>query len=211
MEISLIAKHLLWFLLLLISLTLHEWGHAFVAYKLGDNTPYQAGRVTLNPLAHIDILGTILFPLLCIFTSAGILFGWGRPVPMEPAHFKRRELYTMFAGCAGLLGNLCLCLIASFILAFAQNYYILGYSLLELNAFLIAFNLFPIPGLDGFYLIKYGLKLSQSTVEFLEHWGFFIVLILINIPIVRTILSLIVHSIVAFFIQVSVMFYSWIA
>ena len=210
MEISLIAKHLLWFFLLLISLTLHEWGHAFVAYKLGDDTAHQEGRVTLNPLAHIDILGTILFPLICIFTSVGILFGWGRPVPIEPANFKRRELYTMISGSAGLLGNLFLCLVASLVLAFGQNYYILGYSLLELNAFLIAFNLLPIPGLDGFYLIKYGFRLSQETVEFLERWGFVIVLILINIPIVRTLLSFVVHTVMAFFIQVSVTFYGWL-
>ena len=76
MEISLIAKHLLWFFLLLISLTLHEWGHAFVADKLGDPTPRQEGRVSLNPLVHIDIFGTIIFPLLCIFLSMGVLFGW---------------------------------------------------------------------------------------------------------------------------------------
>lgn len=204
MEISLVAKNLLWFFLLLISLSLHEWGHAFVADKLGDKTPRQLGRVSLNPFVHADLFGTILFPLFCIFMSSGILFGWGRPVPVDPRNFKRPELYTILAGSAGILGNLLLCLIGALLLLLGQRYYLIGYSLLELNALLIAFNLLPIPGLDGFYLIRYLTKMSEATVDFLSRWGFFILLILINIPIFRTFLSFLVQHIVIFFIKITV-------
>ena len=211
MEVSLIARNLLWFFLLLISLTVHEWAHAFIAYKLGDDTAYQDGRVTLNPLAHVDIFGTILFPLICIFASSGILFGWGRQVPIEPSKFKRPELYTMFAEGAGIMGNLFLCLIASVILGCGDRYAMLGYSLLELNAFLIAFNLLPFPGLDGFYFFKYMLKLSQPVILFLENWGFWIILILINVPMFRTFLRFIVQGIVSLFIPISVAIYGWLS
>ena len=204
MEISFIAKNLLWFFLLLISLSIHEWGHAFIADKLGDSTPRKSGRVTLNPFVHADLFGTIIFPLVCIFLSSGILFGWGRPVPIDVRNFKRRELYTILAGSAGILANLLLCLIASLVLAFGQKYYLIGYSLLELNALLIAFNLLPIPGLDGFYLVRYLTKMTDETIDFLSHWGFFILLVLINIPMFRSLLSFFIQKIVVFFIQISV-------
>lgn len=205
MEISLIAKNFLWFFLLLISLSIHEWGHAFVADKLGDTTPRSLGRVSLNPFVHADLFGTIIFPLLCIFMSFGIVFGWSRPVPIDPRNFKRPEMYTILTESAGFLGNLLLCLVASFILAFGQKYYLIGYSLLELNALLIAFNLLPIPGLDGFYVVRYLTKMSDATVEFLGRWGFFILLILINVPAFRMLLGFFMHGIVAFFVQVSVL------
>lgn len=203
MEISLIAKHLLWFFLLLISLTLHEWGHAFVADKLGDPTPRQEGRVSLNPLVHIDIFGTIIFPLLCIFLSMGVLFGWGRPVTLHPSYFKKPEWHAALAGSAGLLGNFLLCTIAALVIATDTSYQMLAYSLLELNAILIAINLFPIPGLDGFYFIKYIVKPSNTTISFLENWGFFILLLLINIPIIRLGLSSIANGIISIFIKFS--------
>jgi len=209
MEISWIAKHLLWFFLLLISLTIHEWSHAFVANKLGDPTPENDGRVTLNPLAHIDIFGTIIFPLLCIFLSTGILFGWGRPVVINSSNFKKPKLYATIAECAGILGNLLLCFISSIILSFNTQLYTLAYNLLELNAVLIAISFLPLPGMDGFYLIKNIFKLSNTTVNFLENWGFFIMIILIQIPLIRLFLSLIVNSIIGIFIKMSVIYHGF--
>ena len=201
MEISSIANYSISFLLLFISLSIHEYGHAMTAYKLGDDTPYLCGRVSINPFVHIDIMGTILFPLICIFSSAGILFGWGKPVPMDTSKFKHPGFYSVLAGSAGVFGNLLLCLIASLVLVFFPSCGLLAYRLIELNALLIAFNLIPLPGLDGFYFFKYFFKLSQSTITFLENWGFFIILILIYIPIVRALLSMLVRGILTFFIQ----------
>ena len=210
MEISWIAKHLLWFFLL-ISLTVHEWAHAFTANKLGDSTPENDGRVTLNPLVHIDIFGTIIFPLICILLSTGILFGWGRPVLVNPSNFKKPELYATIAGCAGIFGNLLLCLISSIILSFNTQLYTLAYNLLELNAVLIAINFLPLPGLDGFYLIKNIFKLSNTTLRFLENWGFFVMIILIQIPLIRSVLSFIVNGVIGTFIKISIICHGFFA
>ena len=189
---------------------MHEWGHAFVADKLGDPTPRNAGRVTLNPLGHIDLWGTILFPLICVFMSSGILFGWGKPIPMNVKNFKRPVFYGILATGAGVLGNFLLCLVASFILAFGPNYYLLGYTLLGVNACLIVFNMLPLPGLDGFYAVKYLFRFSDATVDFLERWGFFILIILINVPLFRAILRAVVHQIMSVFITLSVGLYEWL-
>lgn len=207
MEVSWVARNLLCFFLLLISLTLHEWSHAFVADRLGDPNPRREGRVTLNPMAHADLFGTILFPLLCIFMSTGFLFGWGRPVFIQPSYFKHPRWGSVLAESAGLVANMMLCFVGAMLLSFSHAYVMLAYLLLELNAVLITFNLLPLPGLDGFALVRYVCKISDETVAFLECWGFFILLLLINIPIVRYLLSSVVHHIVALFLSLSTMVY----
>ena len=202
METVLLAKHLLAFFLLLISLTLHEWAHAWVAYRCGDETPKAAGRVTLNPLAHIDLFGTVLFPLICIFSQSGLLFGWGKVVPMNPRNFDRRWKFLL-AGGAGIFGNLLLCFIASLLLTVAPNFALIAFGLLQLNAVLIVFNIIPLPGLDGFYLLQSFARLSTETVRFLERWGFLILLFLIQVPLVRMILMITVEGIMNAFIVLS--------
>ena len=180
METVLLAKHLLAFFLLLISLTLHEWAHAWVAYRCGDETPKAAGRVTLNPLAHID----------------------GKVVPMNPRNFDRRWKFLL-AGGAGIFGNLLLCFIASLLLTVAPNFALIAFGLLQLNAVLIVFNIIPLPGLDGFYLLQSFARLSTETVRFLERWGFLILLFLIQVPLVRMILMITVEGIMNAFIVLS--------
>ena len=202
MEASFLAKHLLAFFLLFISLTLHEWAHAWVAYRCGDETPKAAGRVTLNPLAHIDVFGTVLFPLICIFSQSGLLFGWGKPVPMNPNNFDRHWKYLL-AGGAGILGNLLLCLTASLLLTFAPHFTLIAYGLLQLNAVLIVFNIIPLPGLDGFCLLQNLKPLSTEAVRFLERWGFLILLFLIQVPFVRMILMTAVEGIMNAFVVLS--------
>ncbi len=203
MEISQIAKYLLLFFLLLISLTIHQWGHAWMANKLGDPNPKKEGRVSLNPIIHIDLFGTIIFPLICIFMPLGILFGWGKHVSIDSSYFKHKRLGEILAGSAGLIGNLLLCLVASIVLAFLPNYRMVAYSLLELNAALITFNLLPIPGLDGFMLLRHGFNLSHTTVDFMERWGFFILILLINIPIIHWLLIKLISCIILCFLQLS--------
>lgn len=206
MEISQIAKCLLGFFLLLISLTLHQWGHAWMADKLGDPNPRKEGRVSFNPIVHIDLFGTIIFPLLCCFMNLGVFFGWGKPVPINSSYFKRKQFGEVLVSGAGLIGNFLLCFIASLILAFLPNYRMLAYALLEINALLIAFNCLPLPGLDSFMLLRYGLQLSDETVDFMERWGFFILIILINIPLVRALLLGFMNFIVVSFLQLSYFF-----
>ena len=206
METSQIAKCLLGFFLLLISLTLHQWGHAWMADKLGDPNPRREGRVSLNPIVHIDLFGTVIFPLLCCFLNSGVFFGWGKPVPTNSSHFKHKQLGEIFVSGAGLIGNLLLCFISSLMLAFLPSYRMIAYALLEINALLIAFNCLPLPGLDSFMLLRYSLRLSDETVDFMERWGFFILIILINIPIIRALLLTFMNFIVVSFLQLSYFF-----
>ncbi|MDR0392875.1 MAG: site-2 protease family protein [Puniceicoccales bacterium] len=201
MEVALIAKNLLYFLLLFISLTIHEWAHAWVADKLGDPNPRATGRVSLNPLVHVDLMGTIVFPIICIVLSTGFLFGWGKPVVIDAHYFKKPDLGELLAGSAGIFGNLILCLTCSFVLAFIPSLHSLAYAMLTLNAFLITFNCLPLPSLDGFCVCKYFFKISERWIRFAECWGFIILLILINIPIVRHYFSCMVQGIFTFFVQ----------
>ena len=206
MEISQIAKYLLYFLLFLISLTLHHWGHAWMADKLGDPNLRRAGRVSLNPIVHIDLFGTIIFPLLCSFLTLGVFLGWGRSIPINSSYFKHKRWGEILVNSAGLIGNLLLCFIASLVLAFLPNYRMIAYELLEINALFIAFNCLPLPGLDSFMLLRYSLRLSDETVEFMERWSFFILIILINIPLVRALLLTFMNFIVVSFLQLSYWF-----
>jgi Zn-dependent protease len=143
--------------LFILSLTVHEWAHAFSAFKLGDDTAASQGRLTLNPLVHIDLLGTIVLPLL------GVPFGWAKPVPVNPARFRRDVSMAggmaLTAG-AGPLSNLVLALVSAvtigllyriapgFVASGTPVLPMLG-ELLFLNVALAVFNLLPVPPLDG--------------------------------------------------------------
>src|SRR5271155_5939364 len=109
-DLGFIRSGLMVFLLLVVSVALHEWGHAFVADLLGDDTPRSHGRVTLNPLGHIDLVGTVIFPLIIIFLFPGNFapYGWGRPVLTNPSNFKHRRAYDILATLAGSGANFAL-------------------------------------------------------------------------------------------------------
>ncbi|NMB75793.1 MAG: site-2 protease family protein [Myxococcales bacterium] len=160
-------KILLVFIPMLLSLTVHEYAHAFVAYRLGDDTARLMGRMTLNPMSHIDPIGTVLIPLIGL-VSGFPFFGWARPVPINPVHFTRRlrmKTSILLTAVAGPLSNLMLALLMAGALAllgpfvaddiYAGNKGILvaltrlaGYTLL-INLVLMFFNLIPVPPLDG--------------------------------------------------------------
>jgi Zn-dependent protease len=146
-------------LFLIPSITFHEFMHGWAAYKLGDPTAKNAGRLTLNPIKSIDPFGSILLPLFG-FLAGGFVFGYAKPVPYNPMYFKNLRQGEVIVGFAGPSANLALALfgagltwsavpLAAVSLPFAQALYVVGLALAEINLVLMFFNLIPIPPLDG--------------------------------------------------------------
>lgn len=184
MENHEIAKGFILFFLLIISVSVHEWAHAYAAHKMGDNTPQLMGRLTLNPLPHLELLGSIILPLLCIFSSSGILIGWGKPVHINLKNFKHPNRGDIVVSLAGVFGNLMICLLASLLMGVSKNVanYSMFSNLIYLNALLIVLNLLPIPPLDGSWILRHVLKIKESTYNAILPFGFIILIVLINMP-----------------------------
>jgi len=148
---------------LLISLTLHEFSHGFAAYLQGDETAKRMGRLTLNPIPHIDPIGTLLVPALfllpALIPGSGVpamLFGWAKPVPFNPYNLRNGRRGTFWVGIAGPLANAILFIISGFALKYTFNIvepdnFLLDFLrvMMGLNFTLMAFNLIPVPPLDG--------------------------------------------------------------
>lgn len=177
--------------ILLFSVIVHEVMHGLVALKFGDHTAQQAGRLTLNPLPHIDLFGTILLPLLLIISGSPILFGWAKPVPVNPLNFSNLRKGELMVSGAGILANFALAILAAIIFhilnALPQTFPFLLGALLRytviVNLVLGIFNLFPIPPLDGSKVLLSQLPYNLAKqYQKLERYGFFILLILLMIP-----------------------------
>jgi Zn-dependent protease len=180
-------------ILLIISIGLHEFGHAWVADMRGDPLPRLQGRVTLNPFAHTDLIGTIILPAVMIFLSPGFgLIGWGKPVQISLPNPKTRRMDDICITLAGPGMNLVLCLVLALIGALGsfdpvQDKLVLRFlvSGIFLNAGLVVFNLIPIPPLDGSRIaVRLGLY-SEETFLALARWGFVILLVAVNLPFFR--------------------------
>jgi len=166
---------------IIIAITVHEFSHAAAAYYLGDSTAKDEGRLTLNPLAHLDLWGTLLLFL------AG--FGWGKPVPFNPYNLSNPKYGAAFISVAGPASNLVMVIVFSLVLKFIYPLLGLGagnglfqflYFLIIINAILMVFNLLPIPPLDGSKLLFAILPPSMSNVQvFLERYGLFVLIGLI--------------------------------
>ena len=144
---------------LMLAIILHEIAHGWVANYFGDDTARISGRLSLNPLVHIDPFGSILVPLLLYLSQAGILFGWAKPVPINPQRLKGGVKAYRFVTLAGIATNLSLAVLSALILKFTIQYLditnnnlgvIFFGAFLQINLVLAVFNSLPFPGFDGF-------------------------------------------------------------
>lgn len=208
LDLATIRSGLLFFIILVCSLCIHEWAHAFVADKLGDDTPRNLGRVTLNPLVHMDLFGTVIFPLVCIFLlGGGFLFGWGKPVLVNSSNFKHRRRDDTLVTLAGPGSNLLLALLASIVggLMFKSDprtseVFML---IIGLNVTLAVFNMIPLPPLDGGQVLRHAVNMSDETFMKISQWGFLVLLVAIWLPPVRwlimTVMALVAAPLVALY------------
>jgi len=193
---------------LLLAISAHEAGHAWMSWKFGDDTARLLGRVTLNPVAHTDPIGTLLIPIAgFIFGSAGGVFpliGWGKPTPVNPLRWRNKDLANVMVSLAGIMANLFIATIAFVILkvillkggplilpeSIREPIWLFLMYLLVMNVSLAVFNLLPFPPLDGSKVLETFLPASmQPMLEILEQHGYIILLILVYVGFTSAIIS----------------------
>ncbi len=201
---------------LLFALSIHEAAHGWVAHKLGDPTAYHMGRITLNPIAHIDPIGTILFPLMLIVMRAPFLFGYAKPVPVNPLNLRNPKRDNILISAAGPLSNLAVAVIA-FIGIIALKFLdpnlftsrerisylilLILYNFIILNVILATFNLIPVPPLDGSGVLM-GFLSDEAAQKYdqIRPYGMIIIIVLWMTGVLRVVFS-IVLGIVDYFIN----------
>jgi len=209
---QLIAHLVIYMVVLLLAISAHEAGHAWMSYKFGDDTAYQLGRVTLNPVKHTDPIGTLLIPIVSfIFGALGgalgaiPLIGWGKPTPVNPRKWTNYRTANVMVSIAGVLANLLLLIIAvvvskiliwqgydwrEFFNANTNPVFILLGNMMTLNLSLFVFNLLPFPPLDGSKILSTFLPESfQPVLDLMEQYGFLILMLLIYVGVFRLIIT----------------------
>lgn len=158
---------LLSFIVLILSIIVHEVAHGYAADSLGDPTARLAGRLTLNPIPHIDIMGSIVLPALLIFSGSSMLFGWAKPVPYNPYNLKNHRWGEAIVAVAGSATNILLAIIFGLIVRFGvglpETALSLAATIAFVNLFLGLFNLIPFPPLDGFTVLRSVLPWHAAT------------------------------------------------
>ena len=222
MEIYIII--VFYFLIVIYSIVLHEVGHAVVALWLGDKTAKYAGRITLDPISHIDIFGSIIVPLI-LYMTGGTIFGWAKPVPYNPNNLRDKKWGNTVVALAGPATNFLLAFLASIgawlipissaksymieIALFTHSFddlltylsgdtfavlYMILIMIMLSNVVLGIFNLLPIPPLDGSKFLYDAFHINTEIKIFLERWGILILIILITLPPVDYLLSFLINS-----------------
>jgi Zn-dependent protease len=185
---------------LVFSLSVHEFGHAWVSLKFGDDLAYHEGRVTLNPQAHTDPVGTLLFPAIAFFTGAPLL-GWAKPVPVNPLRWRNKRVANFWVSSAGIIGNLGIAIVAVIIIRlilfnattfrqFGATEGVLTFLniLFKMNIGLFIFNLLPIPPLDGGAIFSSLFPPLEEAIDAIGQFGFVILLLLMFTPVLGMIM-----------------------
>lgn len=194
-------------IIFLFSVILHEFAHGAMAERLGDPTARSAGRLTLNPLPHLDPIGSVLLPLMLVLFQSNIIIGWAKPVPVNLFNLRNRKYASAEVAIAGPAANIALALFFGLLLrflplpasAFGQNLTMVFGYIVWINLLLALFNLTPIPPFDGAHILFTFLPRTLDNVKiFLSRYGLFIVIFYIFflfpflIPIVQFFFNLIV-------------------
>ena len=180
-------------IVLIMSIVIHEFSHGYAAYRLGDNTARLSGRLTLNPIKHLDPFGSVILPLLLIVMKAGFVIGWARPVPYNPENLRKGRMGNMIVAFSGIAANLIVAIIFGLLIRFApilglpmydplsvHPFYKISSIIVLMNLVLALFNIIPIPPLDGSKILFSFLPLKFRQIEnFLEQWGMFFLLFFI--------------------------------
>lgn len=202
-----ISKLIIYMVVWIFSVSFHEAAHAWMSLKFGDDTAERLGRVTLNPVPHIDPIGTLLLPILGFmfsYSSAGNfpLIAWGKPTPVNPLKWRNKDTANVMVSIAGIAVNLIIAVVASIVIKVMiytgvltlENFdtgltrvlFSFLYSLVIMNVGLAIFNLLPFPPLDGSKVLQTFLPRSFEPVfEMLETYGFIILLVLLQVGVIR--------------------------
>jgi len=202
-----ISKLIIYMVVWIFSVSFHEFGHAWTSYKFGDDTAQRLGRVTLNPLPHIDPIGTLLLPILGFlisYSSVGNfpLIAWGKPTPVNPLKWRNKDTANVCVSLAGIVINLLIAIVATVAIKLMISQAVITaenakvgvisilfnflMTLIYMNVGLAIFNLLPFPPLDGSKVLQTFLPRSfEPFFEILETYGFLILLILVQLGIIR--------------------------
>ena len=199
-----LVQYLFFMIVFLFSLSVHEAAHAKTAEWFGDPTARYLGRVTLNPIPHIDLIGTLIFPTLAFFSGA-LLFGWAKPVPWNPLHVKDRRKADIWISAAGPISNLLLLALFLMVIKVLQSYHTAGGDIdgtaLEplwrmcllgavLNTALAVFNMIPIPPLDGSWILPHFLPPDLADAyQRIRPYGFIILFVCLYVGVLGEVLS----------------------
>jgi Zn-dependent protease len=202
---NVIVEGLISYIGLVILLTFHEFGHAWVAMKCGDDTARLQGRVSLNPVVHIDPIGTVLLPLIMLFVSPSIsrfMIGWAKPVPVNPYNLKNPRWDDILVTMAGPAMNLVLAvalvaLARVGVLVHVDEMAGLCIRFAGISLLLCFFNLIPIPPLDGSHVLRNLVGMSYETYWQLSRYGFIAVILVLQIPQVRELLGIATYGTLA--------------
>lgn len=202
---------------LLLAISAHEAAHAWMSYRFGDDTAYLLGRITLNPVAHTDPIGTLLIPIVGFIVAFGggnfFLIGWGKPTPVNPLRWRQKDLANVMVSIAGILANLLIATIAFIIIkvlrvngmwagmtdGIGEAGRLLLELMLSMNISLAVFNLLPFPPLDGSKVLETFLPESmQPVLATLEQYGYLILMLLMYLGVFSAIIYPILYVVYSF-------------
>jgi len=195
------------FIALILAVVIHEFAHGYAAFLLGDPTAKRAHRLTLNPLAHLDIFGSIILPLILVLSNSPILLGWAKPVPFNPRYFRDPRRGIMIVGAAGPLTNFAAALLSAVIFRFiAPLPHLVAVFLFffcATNLILGIFNLIPIPPLDGSRIVM-GILPENLVPAYLrlESFGFIIIFALLFLGVLDYVIYPIYHLLIRWLLSV---------